>query len=166
MCANFSSFHKLMFSEGFDIKWEDVESKFAVVVTEKKDADAGPKKAEKTVVVFLDPKIAQNLNIWAAKFKRTMSNKEIILAVQNLDRKTFDQQAVTALVGFIPTADEVRFFSLTQNVELCEFFVSSLEPVNFLHLPVLASTTRGSPRPGEDFFQGDPSTCIWYLVIL
>jgi len=91
---------------GFKIDFSQIESKFAVVAPVKKEDD-GPKKVEKTVMVFLDPKVAQNLNIWLAKYKRSMTNEQIIKAAQNLDKSIFDQQAVAALLTFIPSADEV-----------------------------------------------------------
>jgi len=91
----------------FKIDFDGIEQKFAEKKKEeKKDTEQkGPPKP--VIVQIVDPKIAQNLNIWISKYKK-FGNDSIIKGAQNLDTEMFDQGAVNSLISFVPTDDDMN----------------------------------------------------------
>lgn len=92
-----------------DIKWDLFEEAFAVAPPKK--AEEGPAKgpAKPTIQTFLDPKTAQNLNIWFSKYKK-IGVEGVVKAAKNIDSEVFSEaSSVAALRSFIPSADDVRF---------------------------------------------------------
>jgi len=84
---------------------------------EKTDAQKGPQKP--VIVQIIDPKIAQNLNIWLSKYKK-LGNDAIIKAAMNIAQEVFDQAAVNSLISFIPTDDDIT--------QLKDFFDGGSDP--------------------------------------
>jgi len=91
---------------GLKLNYDDLESKFAMKAPVAKAEGEEKKEKKPTVVTFIDPKTAQNLNIWVSKYKK-LGNEAIAKAAQNLDSSVFDQAAVNALLGFVPSDEDV-----------------------------------------------------------
>ena len=70
--------------------------------------DEASNKANKitasTKVTLLDAKIGNNCAIMLSKFR--MANEQLAVAIWTMDQEVLDEEAVEALLPFIPTADE------------------------------------------------------------
>jgi len=85
------------------LDYDMFEKKFIAKAPVEKPAESKPKGP--TIMTFVDPKIAQNFNIWFSKYKKS-GMEEVIKSAKNLDSEVFDAVAVQALSGFVPTDDD------------------------------------------------------------
>lgn len=92
------------------VDFSKIESAFQVKEVVKKEATDKPTGPPKPVIAtFLDPKVAQNLNIWLNKYK-AKGNAAVIQATKDIEADFFGAEpaaAVIALKGFVPSEDEL-----------------------------------------------------------
>ncbi|KAN0050070.1 hypothetical protein ACTA71_003171 [Dictyostelium dimigraforme] len=99
----FSKFN-LETSKDINLDYKDIEGVFAAKVIEKKEASSAPKKTGP--VSIIDPKTSQNLSIFLSQFKGK-SFDEICGAISKGDETMFQPNHIDALIGFLPSEDDI-----------------------------------------------------------
>ncbi|KAK5582503.1 hypothetical protein RB653_004088 [Dictyostelium firmibasis] len=90
-------------SKDINLDYKDIEGVFAAKVIEKKESTA-PKKTGP--VSIIDPKTSQNLSIFLSQFKGK-SYDEICGAIAKGDETVFQPNHIDALIGFLPSEDDI-----------------------------------------------------------
>jgi hypothetical protein len=97
-----------------------MEELFGAAVVEKKHAEEDDqKKKRKDPVSLIDGKRAQNLNILLGSKLSKLSFDDIKKAVLALDDSVLLPEVTKALLGFVPTEEEVCSF-LSRSMAMCE----------------------------------------------
>ncbi|KAM9949412.1 hypothetical protein ACTFIT_010621 [Dictyostelium discoideum] len=99
----FSKFN-LDTSKDINLDYKDIEGVFAAKVIEKKESTA-PKKTGP--VSIIDPKTSQNLSIFLSQFKGK-SYDDICGAISKGDETVFQPNHIDALIGFLPSEDDIN----------------------------------------------------------
>ena len=108
------------------IDQKNLEDLFGAAVVETKKADDGSKKKKKEPVSLIDGKRAQNLNILLGSKLGKLTFDDIKKAILTLDDTVLVPEVTKALLGFVPTEEEVR------STRMDFFFIKILKKITLL----------------------------------